>query len=86
MIFTIKVNGLSFLKKEMSAKKKWLLYAVSGLVLFGFGLSLLGEAIMHKYSQSDHWIVVGTLALVVTNSGLCLFGQAIIIKVKEVRN
>ena len=70
----------------MSAKKKWLLYAVSGLVLFGFGLSLLGEAILLKYNQSDYWIAGGTLALVVTNSGLCLFGQAIIVKIKEVKD
>lgn len=67
----------------MTAKQKWLLYAVSGLVLFGFGLSLLGEAIMLKYNHSDYWIAGGTVALVVTNSGLCLLGQAIIIKVKE---
>jgi hypothetical protein len=67
----------------MTAKQKWLLYAASGLVLFGFGLSLLGEAIMLKYNHSDYWIAGGTVALVVTNSGLCLFGQAIIIKVKE---
>ena len=79
-------NGLSFPKKDMSAKQKWLLYAVSGLVLFGFGLSLLGEAILLKYNHSDYWIAGGTLALVVTNTGLCLFGQAIIIKVKEVMN
>lgn len=70
----------------MTAKQKWLLYAVSSLVLFGFGLSLLGEAIIHKYNDSDYWILAGTSALVVTNSGLCLFGQAIIIKVKEVKD
>ena len=70
----------------MSAKKKWMLYAVSGLVLFGFGLSLLGEAILLKCNQSDYWKAGGTLALVVTNSGLCLFGQAIIVKVKEVKD
>ena len=68
----------------MTAKQKWLLYAVSGLVLFGFGLSLLGEAIILKYDDADYWIAAGTAALVVTNSGLCLFGQAIITKVKEV--
>ena len=56
----------------MTAKQKWLLFAVSGLVLFGFGLSLLGEAIIHKYNDSDYWILAGTSALVVTNSGLCL--------------
>jgi len=57
-----------------------------GLVLFGFGLSLLGEAILLKYNQSDYWIAGGTLALMVTNSGLCLFGQAIIVKIKEVKD
>ena len=67
----------------MTPKIKWLLYAVSGLLLFGFGLSLLGEAIILKYNASSYWVPVGTLALVVTNSGLCLFGQAIIVKVKE---
>jgi len=68
----------------MAAKTKWLLYAVSGLLLFGFGLSLLGEAIILKYNQASQWIAAGTIALIVTNTGLCLFGQAIIVKVKEV--
>ena len=66
----------------MTAKQKWLLFAVGGLLLFGFGLSLLGEAILLKYTQSPNWVITGTIALVTTNSGLCLFGQAIIIKVK----
>jgi len=70
----------------MTPKIKWLIYAVSGLLFFGFGLSLLGEAILLKYNHSDYWIAGGTIALVVTNTGLCLFGQAIIIKVKEVMN
>ena len=74
--------SLSFQKKEMKAKTKWLLYAVSGLDVFGFGLSLLGEAIFLKHTSSSHWISLGTIALVVTNSGLCLFGQAIIEKLK----
>ena len=74
--------SLSFQKKEMKAKTKWLLFAVSGLVVFGFGLSLLGEAIILKYKASSYWISLGTIALVVTNSGLCLFGQAIIEKLK----
>ena len=68
----------------MTPKIKWLICAVSGLLLFGFGLSLLGEAIILKYTSSVYWVPAGTLALVVTNSGLCLFGQAIIIKVKEI--
>lgn len=69
----------------MQAKTKWLLFAITGLLLFGFGLSLLGEAIIMKYTDSSYWIAWGTTALVVTNSGLCLFGQAVIIKVKEVK-
>ena len=67
-------------------KTKWMIYSVSGLVVFGMGLSILGEAIIQKFSQSDHWILWGTLALVVTNSGLCLFGQAVIEKIKIVLN
>ncbi|MEM8895452.1 MAG: hypothetical protein AAGC88_12795 [Bacteroidota bacterium] len=65
-------------------RKKWLTYAISGLVVFGFGISLTGEAIIMKMTQSEHlgWVAYGTLALVVVNSGLCLFGQAVIYKVK----
>jgi len=65
----------------MSAKTKWLLFAVSGLLLIGFGLSLLGEAIIIKFTQSGNWVIWGSLALGVTNTGICLFGQAIIEKI-----
>jgi hypothetical protein len=58
------------------------MYSITGLLLFGMGLSILGEAVMLKYIQSDHWVLWGTVALIVTNSGLCLFGQAVIEKVK----
>jgi ABC-type dipeptide/oligopeptide/nickel transport system permease subunit len=67
----------------MSAKSKWLLFSISGLATIGFGLSLLGEAILYKYEQHPHWVLWGTLALVVTNSGICLVGQAIIEKLKS---
>ena len=67
----------------MKTKTKWLLYAFSGLVMFGFGLSLLGEATILKYTASPHWVLLGTIALIVTNSGLCLFGQAVIEKIKR---
>lgn len=84
LIFMHSPNDLSFYKKEMSAKTKWLLYSVSGLLFFGFGLCLLGEAILMKFTNSPYWVAAGTVALVITNTGLCLFGQAIIVKVKEV--
>lgn len=63
-------------------KNKWLFYSISGLLLFGMGLSIVGEAMLLKYGKSDDWFLWGTLALIITNSGLCLFGQAVIEKVK----
>ena len=55
----------------------WLASAVSGLVLTGFGLSLLGEAIGAKRDKKP-WFWVGTLSLVVFNSGLSLVGTSVI--------
>tara|TARA_B100001996_G_scaffold382232_1_gene373514 strand:+ start:593 stop:802 length:210 start_codon:yes stop_codon:yes gene_type:complete len=66
----------------MNQKIKWLLYSVLGLITFGFGLSLLGEAIIMKYQESSYWVYFGSFALVVTNTGLCIFGQAVIEKIK----
>jgi len=66
----------------MSQKTKWLLYSIGGLLVLGFGLSLLGEAIIQKSQQTALWVYWGTLALVVTNSGICLIGQAVIEKIK----
>ena len=62
-------------------KLKWLIYSIIGLLLFGFGLSLLGEAILLK-NNNEPFFWFGTLALVVINSGLCFFGNAIIFKIK----
>ena len=57
-------------------KLKWLTLSISGLILIGLGLSLLGEAIILKYEKKPFfWL--GTLALIVVNSGLCFFGNAI---------
>ena len=66
-------------------KIKWLAFSISGLVLFGFGLSLLGEAIILKY-ENKQFFWFGTLALVVVNSGLCLFGNAIRYRLQMDRN
>ena len=72
--------------KSFEMKKKWLFYSISGLLLFGMGLSILGESIILKYNQSDDWFIWGTISLIITNSGLCFFGQAVIEKVKIVIN
>lgn len=66
----------------MSQKTRWLLYSVVGLLLLGFGLSLLGEAIIKKWERDSYWVLWGILALVTTNSGVCLIGQAVIEKIK----
>ena len=66
----------------MNKKGKWFVYSVISLLIFGFGLSLLGEAIIMKYQNSNNWVLLGTFSLIVTNSGLCLFGQAVIEKTK----
>ncbi len=59
-------------------KKKWLTFAISGLMLNGFGLSLLGEAILVKSAgESIWWIPLGTLALIFINSGISLVGTSI---------
>jgi len=56
--------------------KKWLSFAVGGLTLTGFGLSLLGEAIIAKYEKRS-WFWLGTLSLVVVNSGISMIGKAV---------
>ncbi|MFD2201225.1 hypothetical protein [Shivajiella indica] len=67
---------------EKSLKRKWLTYAVGGILLMGFGLSLLGEAGGLKISGSDFfdWFGLGTLALAVFFAGLSLFVQAVVFK------
>ena len=72
--------------KSFKMKKKWLFYSISGLLMFGMGLSIVGESIILKYKQSDDWFLWGAFALIITNSGLCFFGQAVIEKVKIVIN
>ena len=64
-------------------KKKWLIHAVGGILLMGFGLSLLGEATIMKMNDSPwlNWFATGTIALVLVFGGLSLFGQAIVYKV-----
>ena len=66
-------------------KSKWLIFSISGLILFGIGLSLLGEAIILKY-ENKPFFWSGSLALIVINSGLCLFGSAIRYRVQMDRS
>ena len=71
---------------DVSERKKikiyWIIYSITGLLLLGFGLSLLGEAILFKMVNDFSWLYWGTASLVVFNSGICFVGKAIITKLK----
>lgn len=57
----------------------WLVEAVGGLILIGFGLSLFGQAVIYKSRGESlkKWFLWGTVALVVVNAGICIFGDAV---------
>lgn len=57
----------------MSTKstKRWIIQAVSGILLTGSGLSMAIDAGISK-SQGGEWFWYGTGALVVFQAGLCL--------------
>lgn len=71
---------------------KWLIEAVLGLVLIGFGLSLFGQSVIYKSKGEalKKWFLWGTLSLVVFNAGLCVFGDAVktrmILETRYVKN
>lgn len=52
-------------------KVLWLVKGVGGLLCIGFGLSVFGEALIHKIN-GEGWFWIGTLSLVLVNFGLCL--------------
>lgn len=52
-------------------KVLWLVKGVAGLLCVGFGLSVFGEALIHKIN-GEGWFWLGTLSLVLVNFGLCL--------------
>jgi hypothetical protein len=63
-------------------RRKWYFFSIVGLLLIGFGLSLLGEAIIYKIDQDFSWFYWGTAALVVFNTGICLVAEAILLRSK----
>ncbi len=72
------------MNQEKVIRKKWLVFAVGGLLLIGFGLSVFGQAVILKYDQSSFlaWFGTGTLSLILVNAGISVFGQAVVFKVK----
>jgi hypothetical protein len=72
------------MENSRKLKRNWLILSISGLILIGFGLSLMGEALIRKYEATNwqDWFWLGTIALVVINSGISLFGKAITLRVR----
>jgi hypothetical protein len=70
--------------KRMSLYTKWLLSAIGGLILIGFGLSIFSEAANLKHTNAPflRWFLMGSYSLIMINGGLCVFGQAIVFKVR----
>jgi hypothetical protein len=58
--------------------QEWNENAPRGLLLIGFGASLLGEAIVMKSHKKSFWkwFGLGTIALIVLNSGVSIFAEA----------
>jgi hypothetical protein len=63
--------------KELS--QKWLLNSAIGLVLFGAGMSVFGEALIMKMGGKTilEWGAVGALSLGIINAGLSFVGNGI---------
>jgi hypothetical protein len=63
-------------------KRKWLLYALTGILVMGFGFSVMGEALIAKASGKSfvNWFLVGTAGLALIFAGLSVFGQAVVYK------
>lgn len=67
------------MKQTTALYRKWLAFAIVGLLLTGFGLSLLGEAIISKM-KNESFFLIGSAGLAAFSAGLSIFGQAIIFR------
>ena len=68
------------LVNRLPLRTKWLLCAGVGLLLFGFGISIVSSAATLKanpLTTFSRWFVMGLYGLIFTNLGLVSFGQAI---------
>ncbi len=72
------------MKSPQYHKKRWLIQAVAGLIIIGFGLCLVVEAAFLKHEGAEFWTWVGagTIALIVFNTGISLFVDSAIHKMK----
>lgn len=70
-------NSLSYYRK------KWFRLGTLSMLIIGFGISLIGEAIILKTNEAAwfEWTALGTFALIVFNAGICVFGESVACKV-----
>ncbi len=57
--------------------RRWLGFSISGLILIGAGVSVVGEAIIAKGAGAP-WFLLGTAGLVILNAGVSVFGQGVV--------
>ena len=74
-------------KTTINYKKRWFNYGAISMLLIGFGVSLIGEAIILKSNGGGvmQWVALGTIALIVFNAGLCVFGEAVVCRVQYLK-
>lgn len=66
--------------KVNQLRKRWFRLGTTSVLLIGFGVSLVGEAIIMKSNEVNwlEWAAMGTFALVVLNAGLCVLGESVV--------
>lgn len=65
-------------------KKRWFQYGAISILLIGFGISLVGEAILNASGvQLMEWVALATFGLIALNAISCTFGKSIMCKVRE---
>ncbi|MGI4738884.1 MAG: hypothetical protein ACRYG7_27245 [Janthinobacterium lividum] len=64
----------------MTHKKKWLIFAPTGLLVIGAGASMIDWAgsLKTQGKPTKTWVLAGTAALIVLNAGVSLFGQGVV--------
>ena len=69
---------------DKKLKRHWLLLSGASLAIVGFGLSLMGEALLVKQAAENwtEWFGIGMFSLIVVNTGIALFGKAVTLRVK----
>lgn len=68
----------------MNLKTKWLFTGGLAMFLLGFGISIIGDAIMQRtlHAEFSVWFFEGLLGLIVFNAGVGIFGKAVILRIE----